>query len=89
MSEDDLLNLIAQFCKSKGLNVLNSQIIYNRFSDVSVGCKIVIPKGEARKAKDEIKWPAHIECRDWKKARTYKPFNGKSPWDAADEDYSW
>ncbi len=89
MSEEDLLQLIATFCKSKGINILNSQIIYNRFSEESVGCKIVVLKSQARKAKEEVVWPAHIECRDWKKATSHKPFHGKKVWERTDEDYTW
>ncbi len=89
VTEDELSSLITKYCKLKGIDVISAQIIYNRFSNTSVGCKITVPQSQASKAKEEVTWPDHIECRDWKKAKAHHPFNGRKFRDIAENYQEW
>ena len=49
--------------------LMSAQVIHNKFSDYSVGCKIRVSEAEKDKLLEQGFWPQHIICRPWSRQK--------------------
>ena len=69
MSEDDryydISCKVKQHAAEKGVKVMKTRIIHNRFCDYIVGCKMLVRESDKNKLLDQDIWPEGMECRLW------------------------
>ena len=72
-TETDIMESVKGYGVANGLDILNVYLIYNRYSDNIVGCKINVPEDQVETALCESFWPTDISCRLWQKQRSRDP----------------
>ena len=82
-SEDDVVNKVKRHAKSKGANILSGHVVYNKFCDNIVGCKINIPASQETAVLRADFWPQDITCMPWQRQMRPGPstetiYNGDS-----------
>ena len=64
-SDEDLKLMIRSYGKERGLRIMATEIIKNRYCDDVVGCKIKVPESQEQKAISGYFWPEDVLCRRW------------------------
>ena len=69
ISDDDNDETIADsvrgYCRTNGVKVARVHVIYNRYNDYIVGCKISVSNSHKHKVLSDAFWPSQIKCREW------------------------
>ena len=66
-SDEDIVHMIKEHAKDKGLRVMGHTIIRTWRYPYVVGCKIVIPENQEYISLNPDTWPADVSCRKWEK----------------------
>ena len=73
MSDSDTETTITDSVKGygteNGVNILSVYVIYNRYCDNIVGCKLSVPESQKDNIMADGFWPTDIICREWQKHR--------------------
>ena len=64
-SEEEICRDMKIFGRSVGLRIMYTELVYNRYCEDVVGCKIRIPKSQYEVAVSIETWPDDIVCRKW------------------------
>ncbi len=75
--------MVRDYARTNGIKIERADVIQNKYSKTSVGCKIIVEKHNARKLKDVGFWPDPITCKDWiskHKGSTYKYNHLEDKW---------
>ena len=61
----DVAERVRHHAKTRGLHVVTSRIITNKFSSNTVGCHITVPERQQDDALGNRVWPDGMKCRRW------------------------
>ena len=64
-TEEDIMLQVKQHAKKKGVRVMATRLIKNRFAEDIVGCRVTVPLSNVDELLDVRFWPEPIECREW------------------------
>ena len=68
-NDDEIICMIRNHAKMKGLRLMSYQVIRNKYAWDTVGCKIVVPQSLEHLALSPGFWTSDIKCRRWMKER--------------------
>ena len=64
-NDDSITKGVRGYCHDKGVRVVRVRIIYNRFNDYIVGCKLAVPASHKDKVTATGFWPEGVISREW------------------------
>ena len=64
-TDEDIMLQVKQHAKKKGVRVMATRLIKNRFAEDIVGCRVTVPLSNVDELLDVRFWPEPIECREW------------------------
>ena len=67
-NDESIVNNVRRYCQSKGIKTVRANVIYNRYNDYVVGCKVSIAASQKQKLLAVGFWPHDITCREWQKS---------------------
>jgi len=70
-NEDTIISNIRQHCLAKGVKIVRAYVIYNRYNDYIVGCKLSVVVSQKHPLTADDFWPCNIRCREWQKGGNY------------------
>ncbi|CAH1788380.1 unnamed protein product [Owenia fusiformis] len=78
-TDDDIIALVKEHAKRKGIKLMQAYVIHNRFSMYRVGVRMTVPVSSADKAVEDDSWPAPIKCRQWQRFRQNANYGDNIP----------
>ena len=63
----EVAEIVREYGKNGGLNIISSRVVRNRFTDNTVGCRITVPERQVDDALGSRMWPSGMKCRRWEK----------------------
>ena len=65
--EEDIIEEVKQHASNQGVHVTNASVVYNKYDEDLVGCRITVPDIDKSRVVGENFWPKPIKCRVWEK----------------------
>ena len=69
MSDEEVRQAVRDYADMVKIRVMNIEIVFNRYCQDVVGCRIKVPISCVESAMDEDTWPDEIKCRKWENKR--------------------
>ena len=79
-TDDEVAQLVKEYVKDIGIQILSANVISNRYDPEMVGCKIRVPNEEVQHALEDDIWPDVVECRKWSKGKPNRRWETEN-WD--------
>ena len=67
-TDESIVDNVRRYCQTKGVKALRANVIYNRYNDYVVGCKVSVVNSQKHKLLADNFWPNNITCREWNKS---------------------
>ena len=70
-TDETIVNKVRNHCMVHKVRVVRINVIYNRYNDYVVSCKISVPMSDKQKILSDGFWPSQIRCREWQRRVTH------------------
>ena len=74
-SVSDIKDKVRRYATHKGLRIMGTYIISNKYSEDVTGCKLLVPSSQVQLALSANFWPEEIICREWVERRNTQRSN--------------
>jgi hypothetical protein len=65
-NDETIAESVKGYCRDKGVKVMRVHVVFNRYNDYIVGCKLSVANAQKHKLISDNFWPSHIQCREWR-----------------------
>ena len=72
-NEDTIINNIRSYCNNEHVRIVHAKVMYNRYNDYVVSCKIAVNAQAKERILSQGFWPSDVKCREWKKGIAHQP----------------
>ena len=68
-NEDRIIHNLKKHASSRGVRIVHARVIYNKYNDYVVSCKVSVTASDRETILARDFWPSDIRCRDWEREK--------------------
>ena len=65
-NDETISHGIRNYCSEGDVKVMRVHVVYNKYNDYVVGCRLTVPMSNKERIIRDTFWPTNVVCREWR-----------------------